>query len=694
MATQPIQTSFAGGEVTPKILGRVDLDLYRRAVKVDEEFIPFPLGSALMRAGSAYRASLAGVVRSIPFNVSGGDPYVVALLDQELRIFAQDGTPQTFLTNLLVNGRFDGGLSPWVGAADWYAGGFVRCVGNDDFRQTDVAVPDDTVLTLRFRARGVAVQVVVEAGAGVFLNETVPLISAWELHSRTLNVPVGTATVLVRFAGAGGVPGVFSCDVDDVFLSDDAAVAADHFETPWTAGQVTAVQFDQDLTKNRAMLVHGNVAPQLLTVNAHGLFEFGAAALVSPPSGWGGTNYPAVIDWGFQGRLWLGAPPDEANTVAASKSGNAFDFTTGADPDDSFSVTASVRGAIRWLQGQRTLLAGAERVEQSIHGAGAVVTSSNIQVEEESAFGSAAHQAVHLGDEVLFLERSGRQIRALSFDAQVKDGWVAPPISLSFEHLIHDIKELHFARKPVPTIIGIRTDGTVFAVTYDRGQQVAAAWRLPAFTSVVTGCVVDSDDGDELVLWVTRGGTTVMEILPLHEVGVNYLDSHVATTLPADGVVDGLDHLEGETVRVVVDGQVEGDQVVTGGEVQAVLAQRIADDPALVGKAVAVGLPYRAKLVTLRPEVAGPRGSSMGAKQRWAQIGLRLNDSALPLVNGQRAADRTPGTDMDEAEPLVTGDVVARNLGWSENGEITIEQDLPLRTEILAIFGTLQANKT
>jgi hypothetical protein len=40
---------------------------------------------------------------------------------------------------------------------------------------------------------------------------------------------------------------------------------------------------------------------------------------------------------------------------------------------------------------------------------------------------------------------------------------------------------------------------------------------------------------------------------------------------------------------------------------------------------------------------------------------------------------------MGTPEPGTTGDVEVACLGWGD-GSITIEQDLPLRTEVLAVF--------
>ncbi len=216
-------------------------------------------------------------------------------------------------------------------------------------------------------------------------------------------------------------------------------------------------------------------------------------------------------------------------------------------------------------------------------------------------------------------------------------------------------------------------------------EQVIAWWRVDGGAPVRSAAVANTADGAELWLSVTRGGAVRLERLPLHEIGISYLDAAVTKAVPAGDapVVAGLGHLEGQAVGILLDGALEPDQVVVGGQV--VLAR--------AGASVTIGRRYSAKGVTLKPEGGNPRGTAQRSKRRWAKIVARLNASALPLINGERAADRTPSSPMDQAEALRTGDVEVRTLGWDDDGVITVEQDLPFRTEILALYGTVQANE-
>jgi hypothetical protein len=81
-------------------------------------------------------------------------------------------------------------------------------------------------------------------------------------------------------------------------------------------------------------------------------------------------------------------------------------------------------------------------------------------------------------------------------------------------------------------------------------------------------------------------------------------------------------------------------------------------------------------------------------QSHFASITARVSDSVPPLINGARAGDGRPfSVPLDEVEPRVTADLKVQNLGVSEGGIITIEQDLPFRTEVCAIYGQVQMSK-
>ena len=66
----PIQTNFTGGEISPRLRGRVDLTKYTSSLAHCENFIVFPHGGVTKRSGTRFVAEVkdsSKYTRIIPF---------------------------------------------------------------------------------------------------------------------------------------------------------------------------------------------------------------------------------------------------------------------------------------------------------------------------------------------------------------------------------------------------------------------------------------------------------------------------------------------------------------------------------------------------------------------------------------------------------------------------------------------------
>lgn len=707
MAYSPIQTSFAGGELSPRLRGRVDLDVYGKGLSYSENFMHLPHGPIVGRNGFEWidelNADLGATPKIIPFRLAGQQDAILALGHLAMRIYKADGGQVQTMGAELVP---PGGFPPWV-----------RIAGNVDYNATDKSFyflgggesMRLTVNTLEAGSHRWALDSKNNSGGFSFGWETrfgstpggqeLGRVTGWiggaewgAQTPRTIEIP-GAMTVYITVTStshsvtAGWLRAMS-------FRSSLSTVA---LPAPWTSEQAHELQYASETGRDRMILVHPNVEPRIVTcVDGDATWDTqtltqvmtAEATLASKPAEWAGTNWPGVIEIA-NGRSWWSGTPAERNKLWASKSGKPFDFLQ-ASPviaSDAIIQTLATKGAIRWLRGAMHMLCGTEEGEHSIVASGGVLWQGDMDARSESAFGAAAEQAVHVGNKALFVSADRRKVRALGYDLQT-NGWVQADLTFPGEHLTAGgIDEIHHCRNPHGTIILRVGDGFV-AATYDEASQTLAWYRITTVGAVLSGGASNGPEGSALWIAVQRANGVMLERMWLSDRGDPVaLDSQVMKGVEADGRIIGLDHLEGETVTVVIGTVVIAGLVVAAGAVQL--------DVEHAGGAATIGLPLPAmKAVTLPPEVVSRRGSSAGSKKRYAQIGVRLNRSAFPIVNGHRVPDRTPATPMDEGEPLFTGDVQIRNLGWEENGAITIEQDLPLRTEILAIFGDLQVNQT
>ena len=81
------------------------------------------------------------------------------------------------------------------------------------------------------------------------------------------------------------------------------------------------------------------------------------------------------------------------------------------------------------------------------------------------------------------------------------------------------------------------------------------------------------------------------------------------------------------------------------------------------------------------------KGSALPATKRWVKLYARILDSWKPIINGRRPPERGGSSTMNVIEPAITENVKIVNLGWAEDPVITIEQDLPLKTIVVGIYG-------
>lgn len=88
MSTPLIQPTFTGGELSPSLHGRVDIERYGNSLAKATNFIVRPTGGIVNRPGFQYLGDPAGQCRLIPFLYSTSVAYVVELSNLKARFWA------------------------------------------------------------------------------------------------------------------------------------------------------------------------------------------------------------------------------------------------------------------------------------------------------------------------------------------------------------------------------------------------------------------------------------------------------------------------------------------------------------------------------------------------------------------------------------------------------------------------------
>jgi len=94
-----LQPSLIGGELSPLLHGRVDLDRYRQALALCENFVVHPHGGVQNRPGTEYvgltKLQNNSTVRLIPFQPTADTSFVIEVGHEYVRFFDQDGPVMT-----------------------------------------------------------------------------------------------------------------------------------------------------------------------------------------------------------------------------------------------------------------------------------------------------------------------------------------------------------------------------------------------------------------------------------------------------------------------------------------------------------------------------------------------------------------------------------------------------------------------
>jgi hypothetical protein len=250
-----------------------------------------------------------------------------------------------------------------------------------------------------------------------------------------------------------------------------------------------------------------------------------------------------------------------------------------------------------------------------------------------------------------------------------------------------------YQNKPNRMIWMIRSDGAMLAFCNYVVEKVRA-WALMG-TAAATGLyrwvtVIPSvdllDDQAWFVVQRTIGGVVRYHVeMQNQDISVHSGLTYTGTPITA---VSGLDHLNGQTVKVVGDGAVYDDQVVVRGSVN--LAYGATVGPAASTVVVGLAITPNPSATTLQPTLKDQAGSTRFKRKHWASLAVELEDTLGLTINGRTQLQyRKPSDPMDAVEPSFTGTKQIANLGWSREGTITFEQTLPLPATILGYSGEL-----
>ncbi len=420
---------------------------------------------------------------------------------------------------------------------------------------------------------------------------------------------------------------------------------------------------------------------------------------------WSGTTgYPSKVAFHEQ-RLWFAATTSEPQRLWASRPGDFNKFSpTEADSsaleDNAINVglASSEVNAINWMVSGKVLMVGSNGGEWQIRAASSMnepMSPTNIVASPETNHGSISNaKALKVGHAVLFLQRSGQELREIRYSFE-DDSWVSRDLTVISEHIFREgtsAAEMVYQKRP-HSIVWVRlSNGDLAALTYVREQEVFAwSYHTVGGSGVVESIATTvASSGTTNILYAivrrTINATTRRYIEKLAvdhypadsttatKNAMRYLDSHATYTGSATTTPTGWAHLEGATVDVMADGVNIGTKtVLNGGFTLSVAAS-----------SVTAGFAYTSDLQMVSLEGGSPFGTSQAKTGRIPEVAVRVFNS-IGVKMGQTTSDLAY-REFDSGN-YATGDY-SYPLGSDYNRDkgFYLRQDKPHPLVVLAVY--------
>jgi len=408
----------------------------------------------------------------------------------------------------------------------------------------------------------------------------------------------------------------------------------------------------------------------------------------------------------YQQRLYVGGTDLLPQTLWGSRLGSSTDFGVGANTGDalSYRIKSEKRISIQWMSSKRGMAIGTTGGDWVIPKEIGVVTPSNIAFARQTVHRSSRRLPVEVDSETFYLHGGNRKVRRFLYEWG-SESWQSYDATFFSDHIAgRGFKQLAYTDHPDTIVWGVTENGKFAGMTYERGREVLC-WHPHQTVGEVKSIAVAHYDGyDEIWLAVKRANGTYNERIPFtsqdyyeqddegdHEIDVPYcprskirdfdafMDS--AVLFEGTGLTEvAVPHLKNQPVEVLADDAYVPD-----------LSANVNGKVALTRPAdrVWVGLKYPTRFRPMPVEQTSQAGSSQSMKTRTVNPTLRLVDSHMPLINGQRPPSRSTETLLGTPEGMFTGDIDIEDWGYNR-GQVTIEPDLPYPFHAVMLYGWLQ----
>lgn len=720
-------STFQAGEVSPKIYGRSDVAQYNQGCKSLLNMLVLPQGGAQSRPGSQYKSTLdAGIlyIRNILFIAANGTRFNILMkagnVTQWRAIDLQDPTTSTGLFT------FSDAETVWTEK---------QIIEAHYVQSGDVLIltqGDKAPLTISYDGVSFRTGVWWQGFPGLDGNEIVKRFPFGDVEILNVNnrgtLTSSAATGVVTLTSSTGIftPG----HIGAVFKLTSAGVT----------GAVMVFGYTSVVSVSCTVLNGLSVPTVAVGTSAGTSWEEGAWSTY--------RGFPKACCF-FESRIYYAGSASYPTRVWMSRQGNVAHllyrpleqdtaFATYTDDNSrpwSFDVAATEYSKIVSLSPGKTLAIFTTGREYIAKGISNTLGQKSFDVKAATSFGAAPIQPIRLNNQAMFVQRSYKRIRNLTF-AFEEDDYKSQDVTSLAEHIIGShkrsqvaydgtvidpsFKQIALQTSPDARLWAIDFHGGLTSCTIDSGTNVLAwsphrlggklvtavgggvfADNPPAVMSMT---IVPSFDNsvDEVWLVVRRTlngvNSTTLEKMGGYFVGDKLADKNYTDIDDRPIFVDcagfgsnyvtpsatwTFAHLANETVHVIADGIYIGEKLASGAGV-ITLAHPASE--------IIAGFYHERVVQPLGIEVGSPTGSSQGLTKMADTVTVRFVRTVNALLGKGESTDFypikfiDPGAFVGVQPELFTGDKREWLGGYSRECSPVIKQDIPYPFEIACII--------
>lgn len=688
--TKGLLRSFAGGEITPEMFGRLDLTKYQTGVAKAENFRTLAHGPLTRRPGLYYineGHDSTNPVWLIPFIFSATQAILLELGHLTMRFHTSAGTvleasqvatttPNTI--NALAHGYSNGDGVYLAATAGWPAalsGRFAKVAGAtvNAFALTDLAgnvmtfagggtgtvarvytlattFAGSSLSSLRFAQNADVLTFTQSNGVARELRRSGP--TNWTLtdisFAPTATVPTGPAATatIPHPADATTQSYVVTSVLSDLVTestqsatatcSNNLAVAGNFNTITWTTTgaaryyiyKLQSGVFGYIGQTTTLSFVDNNIQPDTLTTPPSSTVDLNTGTAVG-----GLSDYPIAVTY-FERRRWFAGTPYKPQNIWATRNATESNLTSSipARPDDAleFRIASNQQHAIRHLLPLVDLVALTVGGEFRIFADGAAaITPDSLAIKQQGASGISEVAPVLAVESAFYVQHQGSFVRELSFDPTGVGRLNSTDVSIMAPHLFTDytLVQMAYVRAPDPTLWCVRSDGTLLGLTYVPEQQVYGWHHHTTDGAFESIAVIPENNVDQLYAVVRR--TISGRTVRMIE---RMLPRTFATQGDAFYVDAGLTYSGAAATTISGLWHLEGKSVVALADGAVVLGLTVVNGSVTLptpAQKVQIGLSYTSKMQTLPAAYDQAPAMGQGTQKNVSKVFVRVKDSML-----------------------------------------------------------------